>query len=455
VELLLAVADLLPSETLNTLSRAYPRFAAIVVHHKLHLYRELTCFFLRAPVTNRQTILGIGVNYDSRNKFISSAFDWISRSAFEDFSIRSAVDKSSTTHFLPLAFSTTHFQRVLEKGALWPYLQKLAKDTIQAPNQRGGSYQGRSRVGNNPVAVPCSESERQQFCLRVLYKLCNSLAVQLMNTSEKALSSPSAGGENREAEKTLLFASEKVCIGYLQVYHLIVSILKSHPELRKLELQRLHKFCGVQDARGKATTPDLGELLVCCAAVAGSCASGSSDTISWPRDLLAPFLREFLTRNVMWLLRKHPELEAMETGASVYRLKTTFTACKTSFRLVMFQTLFWQRFIVPHLQNPSLLETYFGFPEPGSGVPEMMVKGMREIYEVKSYTGFFTRVDFAEGKEEWVANGGERLCQELREAVKRSAAARYHRSTGNTEKLNQLRRSVDLSFQPGCWSQNR
>jgi ubiquitin-protein ligase len=400
VELLLGIADLLPSESLNVFSRAYPRFAAIVVHHKLYLYRELTCFFLRTPITDHKTILGIGVNYDSRKKFITSSFDWLSRSAFEEFRVRMAVDKSPTTHFLPLAFGTLHFGRVLEKNALWPRLEKLAVDTIQTPNPRGGNDRGGYRSGSRSIShstgitLPSDPLKRQQLCLRVLYKLCNSLAVQLMNTSEKALStstsssSPSSSSRS-EAEKTLLYASEKVCVGYLQVYHLIVSILKSHPTLRTVELQRLRKFWSDPSARTKSTVPDLGELLVCCAAVAGSRTAKSNATISWPEDLLAPFLREVLTRNSMWVLRDHPELELLETAASKYRAKNTFATSRTSYRLVMFQTLFWQRFIVPHLENPHALETYFGFPQPGSEVAEMMVKGIKEIYAVETYTAFF------------------------------------------------------------------
>jgi hypothetical protein len=75
VELLLGIADVLTSESLIVFSRAYPRFASIVAHHKLYLYRELTCFFLQTPITDHKTVLGVGVNYDSRKKFITSSFD--------------------------------------------------------------------------------------------------------------------------------------------------------------------------------------------------------------------------------------------------------------------------------------------------------------------------------------------------------------------------------------------
>jgi hypothetical protein len=44
-------------------------------------------------------------------------------------------------------------------------------------------------------------------------------------------------------------------------------------------------------------------------------------------------------RNVLWLLRDHPELAFLEASWSVseYRLKTTFDASATSRRLIMFQ----------------------------------------------------------------------------------------------------------------------
>lgn len=430
-ELLLALSDHLQTETMNLLSLAYPRFSTIVVHYKLHLYRELTCFFLRTPITDRNTILGIGVNYDPSVGFITSAFDWISTDAFTSSEVRHAVDKSPITHFIPLAFGAAHFERVIRRGILWPCLQKLSKDTARPPK-------GRIAV----VQVPLTKLEEQAQCLRVLYKLCNSLAVQLMNTTEAALST--AGPS---VEKSLLFSSEKVCIGYLQLYHLLISILRAHPDLRNRELSRLRRFRDSPDMRIKAVSPDLGELLVCCAAVAGS-STGFEDTISWPYDLLAPFLREFLTRNVLWLLRAHPELEALESSpSSVYRITRTFAACKTSLRLVMFQTLFWDAFIVPHLRDPGMLEKFFGFPEPGSGVAGEMVKGIREIYEVKTWTKFFGRVGFEEGVKEWVKDGGVRLCSELKEAVVRSGKAGYHRAMkGGSWRVVELRRKEDPGF---------
>ncbi|KAF8243751.1 hypothetical protein K440DRAFT_636830 [Wilcoxina mikolae CBS 423.85] len=432
-ELLLAISDHLQTETMNLLSLAYPRFSTIVAYYKLHLYRELTCFFLRTPIIDRNILLGTGVNYDPSTGFISSAFDWLSSAAFTSFDVRTAVDKSPITHFIPLAFGTAHFERVMRRGILWPCLQKLAKDTAKPPPK------WRSTV----VAAPLSQLEEQAQCLRVLYKLCTSLTVQLMNTTDAALSSSS----NDSVEKTLLFSSEKVCIGYLQLYHLLLCILRSHPTLHTRELTRLRRFRDSPDARAKSITPDLGELLVCCAAVAGSSTS-PSDTISWPNDLLAPFIREVLTRNVLWLLRAHPELEVLESSpTSNYRITRTFAAGKTSLRLVMFQTLFWDTFIVPHLKSPETLEKYFGFPEPGSGVAAEMVKGIREIYEVKTWTRFFTRVGFEEGRSVWVKDGGVGLCRELKEAVKRSGRVRYHKPIGGGAwRMVEMRRKEDVGF---------
>lgn len=73
--------------------------------------------------------------------------------------------------------------------------------------------------------------------LGALYKRCNSLIVQLMFTSETALSAGVI-----KPKRALLFASEKVCVGYLQLHHFLVSILNAHPELRANELERLQRF---------------------------------------------------------------------------------------------------------------------------------------------------------------------------------------------------------------------
>lgn len=61
----------------------------------------------------------------------------------------------------------------------------------------------------------------------------------------------------------------RVCVGYLQIYHVLLCIMRKNPELRKRALLRLKGFRKEEASRPKAATLDSGELLV-VAVVAGS-----------------------------------------------------------------------------------------------------------------------------------------------------------------------------------------
>lgn len=61
-------------------------------------------------------------------------------------------------------------------------------------------------------------------------------------------------------------------------------------------------------------------------------------------DLIYLIVKEAITRNVVWLLNKHPELSYIEPAdqRSDYRLTITFAGSLTSYRLLMFSELFRQ-----------------------------------------------------------------------------------------------------------------
>jgi hypothetical protein len=88
----------------------------------------------------------------------------------------------------------------------------------------------------------------------------------------------------------------------------------------------------------------------------------------------------------------------------------------------------------------------------------MMVKGIKEIYDVQTYTAFFTRIGFTEGAEVWITGSkADRLCEELRGAVKRSESHGYHRraGTGDLQRLAQQRMRVEPGFQPAVVPSDR
>lgn len=438
-DVLLIITSQLSDESLLNFAKAYPPVQALIRDTHILLQRELKCFFLRTPLNHPTNLLGIGVKFDRETQSLESSFDWLSMEAFELFEVRQGVDKKEFDFFLPLGFSAPHFDRAYESGKLFEYLDKIEEVVVKR----------RSKA----LILPETKVER---ALRVLYKFSNSIIVSLMRTTDELYASSQAIMGVKGTEKTMLFASEKACIGYLQIYHLLLCIMRKEPELRDRALKRLKAFCGDDMNRTKAETPDLGEFLVMAAVVAGShnpendteqqpaagtdtAVLGSDDgwdiagkkqqkrgipgaTVSWKAHLADPFVGEVLTRNARWLLKKHPSLGIFEEPYSPpqHRLRTTFTESRTSLRLVMFQVFFLETF--------TTMSTQYGFPE--ADVPARITAGIKEIYAVSGWKMFFERI----GLTEVVREGPQGMSARLRDAIIRSAERSYHKPQPTRQK---------------------
>lgn len=476
-DVLLVIAALLSDESLLSLAKAYPRVQTLVRDTHILLQRELKCFFLRTSLNHPTNLLGIGVKFDRKTQCLESSFDWLSMDAFEIFEVRSSVDKKVFDFFLPLGFSGPHFDRAYESGKLFEYLEKIEVVAI-----------GSRRRPTAPV-LPESNVER---ALRVLYKFCNSIVVSLMRTTDDLYASPRDAGVRSEG--TLLFASEKACIGYLQIYHLLLCIMRKEPELRKRALIRLRAFCRGDIGRTKAATPDLGEFLVMAAVVAGSYNAENDleqkpvrktniavpileegwtiagkqqkmlaaqryrdsvgvpgTTVSWKDHLANPFIDEVLSRNVRWLLEKHPTLAVLEHANTPpqHRLKTSFAESRTSLRLVMFQVFFLETF--------ATMPTQYGFPD--ADVPARITAGIKEIYAINGWKAFFLRIGLTEAAEA----GPKSMAARLRAAIVSSAERSYHGSRPNRIRSLTLRRpkaepsvipedrTINICNNSSCW----
>ncbi|KAH8146046.1 uncharacterized protein LAJ45_09968 [Morchella importuna] len=258
-DVLLDIAKALPSESLINFGKAFPRMRELTTHHHILLQRELCCFFLRTPLHTPFNLLGVGVHVNGEAGTLESSFDWLSMDAFEKFKVRKSVDKKPFEFFLPLGFSPAHFDRAYSSNKLFEYL-----DLIDTTNTR---RRGGPGPGNTLFAL--NSAERR---INVLYRFCNSIVVSLMRATDELYSDGAVGGAGGagKAGKTLLFASEKACIGYLQIYHLLLCIMRREPELRRRALERIKAFCAEDRNRSKSSVPDLGEFIVMAAVVAGS-----------------------------------------------------------------------------------------------------------------------------------------------------------------------------------------
>ncbi|KAF7288543.1 UBIQUITIN-CONJUGAT-2 domain-containing protein [Mycena chlorophos] len=395
-DVLYELASVLPSELVINFGTAYPRLHAIV--HPL-VY----------------SVLGIGISFDFRARTLASDFDWLSQRAFDEFGVRMSVEKRLFSLFLPLAFSPHHFERVYPQ--IWMCLAKIDGEVRRADEQM--SKNPRRRAEGPP-------RKEEQIC--VVYKMMSNCVVALMRNCDDALDANGNG-------KSILHASEKAVIAYCHLFHLLIKLAQKDDVILRDATRRLRRFIDDKDSRSKSRFPDLGELIIlimlviCCPPVP----EARANPIKWA-DIAGPFLEEVMTRNVRWILKDAPELEWLEDGESQYRLKETFTRSKTSLRLVMFQITFLDVFYRAYAANLGRLDDNYGFPD--KDLPTTMVEQIKAIYAIGNWTGFFRRVRFEKG----VSFGPVRFSEILRDAVKLSAARRYH-TAASRDRMLQLKRA--------------
>ncbi|KAK0449174.1 hypothetical protein EV421DRAFT_1899857 [Armillaria borealis] len=402
-DIFFTLAPFLPSETVLVFSEAYPRFRAIMESAHELLRRELQCFFLRTPLTS--SILGIGVACDPRQRTLTSDFDWLSEEAFQKFGVRKSIQKRAFRYFLPLAFSRPHFLRARDK--IWSALLVMYKEMQQADCASLQRTQGVS-LSRQSEALNVSPSE----LLSVIYRMMNNIVVALMKSCDDVLTTRNGASSTA----TLLHASEKAVYSYCHLFHLLLCLSRSNPNIYRDASKKITDFIAQPGARIKARIPDLGEFIVLVTLVLVF----KKGDVAW-RILNGPFLEEAIVRNARWVLRDHPELEVMEEGRSDHRLNTTFNHSKTSLRLMMFQITFLTTFVETYSSDLRRLDDNYGFAE--KEIPERMVKAIKDIYKVGDWPTFFEKVQYVRGQ----SFDPEKLSQLLRDAVKASAERGYHK----------------------------
>ncbi|KAF5382525.1 hypothetical protein D9615_002898 [Tricholomella constricta] len=421
-DVLIELSGHMLSESVIAFSIAYRRFRNLVTSTRVLLQREVRCFFLRTSL--RDSVLGIGVAFDPRPRTLSSDFDWLSKQAFDDYYIRTSIQKRKFEYFLPLAFSRPHFERVQKD--IWLHLQVLDKAVRDAEL---GTTQRTGRTTTRRTTPP----RQLHHVVDVVYKMMNNIVVSLMKSCDNVLDASPQSGHCQMP--TLLHASEKAVISYCHLFHLLLSLARTTPAILQDATNRLRRFVQAPDSRVKAHVPDLGELIVLITLVLARPSVGGAP-VTW-QVLNGPFLEETITRNVRWVLADLPDLEILESGPSEYRLQKTFAKSRTSLRLVMFQIAFLDAFVTTYAEDVARLDENYGFPE--QGIPERMVREVKAIYQVDSWPAFFERVQYARGR----AFGTEKMSELLRAAVRTSGQRRYH-TPKSPRQLHLLSRDREL-----------
>ena len=233
--------------------------------------------------------VGIGLNYTVNPKtkkvdYIDAGQDLISLSIFKEGKKSDAFGNKFDL-LLPLYFSNDHFERALP----------LIMSTIMK------LYPEESSFVFDPKMV-----------LNVLPKIINTFAVLIADEG--------------------VAASNKSFIGLIRIYRLFLALADKYPIIRKeaiLRIQKFKSFCS------KETCPSLGNFLPLLMIV-------DQDGYEWTQ-LRSRYISESLTRSVLWICRKHPQLQrSVDSTPDCVdeRLELSLEAAQVGMRLNMLQVHF-------------------------------------------------------------------------------------------------------------------
>ena len=343
-EILLLIMSSLSFLDLTSMSSAFPKAREIIEFYDLIRVRELRCFCLKEHFQDSKLGVGVHVGRQGKEKNLSSEFDLLSARAFEQHEIRRSIHGLEFEYWLPLPLSRRHFRGVKDET-----LQSL-----------------------NTLAFAGRFTDNSHFS--VLSHFLNDIVVSFSEEAER--SNPSS---------TLSHASEKAVESYFAIYHLLLCMAASNPYMIRKANNKIFSF--LSGKTSKTSCPNLGHLLV---------ATLISDH-HLSESLSVALIKEAVLRNVVWMLdakgANMPELSYLEPSAiSEYRLKKTFEASLTSYRLLMFCHLFSRtaRGLTSNTKTLAQLrdELFDTHGAPPRGVAASMAQEIRRIKAIDTFPPF-------------------------------------------------------------------
>lgn len=293
----------------------------------------------------------------------------LSYDGFWTHSVRRSVQGIKFQYWLPLPISEGHWKRIkLPKSVYWHL------DLIRAA----------ARLGSIP-----------QF--KVIYHFMNDVVVKLnKETEENTYRAPYYPHEEMP-KSTLTHGSEKAIESYFHLFHLLVCLAAEDKSIVKSANDMLKEF--IDGETSEKSCPNLGHLLV---------ASLISD-IEISNSVMEAIIKETITRNVVWMFdgqlgKNMAELSYMEpSDVSHHRLRKTFEAGKTSYRVLMFLNLFRLTAVGNPRKPLSQLanEAFQRHGAPPRGSAKHLANCIRGIHLIDSFSDFFDAMGMGARGDDW------------------------------------------------------
>lgn len=250
---------------------------------------RIICYMSKCTLDDNE-LFGYGINVNGKNGMITSACEYLSKSAFDN-GVRASSTNQGFKLWLPLFINGGH----------WKKAQKLFYESITQ------IY----KLTKKP------KTTLEEMVVYVLSSAMNNNVVEVMNA------------------KNNLSANDKFIDGYFSFYRLLMEAKKDNPNMVKIANNAISQFLTNPENRSKDKVANLGDWLILLLL---------SDKYKWT-DVSEAFVEECDTRNVFWYVQgsynsrpMHPEL--LDAANTKDRCQKVFSATETSRNLVCFQTQF-------------------------------------------------------------------------------------------------------------------
>lgn len=380
-DVLLQICEELETIDMMLFAQAWSRIGHVITDFDVIHTRELQCFCLKKNYKLVKLGVGVSTKRQGRFGFLESEFDLLSEEGFSKHKIRRSVQGLEFSQWLPLPISHGHWEKVKDE------------------------------LSNALSAISNSANLGNATNLQVVFRFMNDVVVKLnrRSTEPVVVARPRA-----RPQSTLTHASEKAIECYFHLFHLLLCMATAAPMIVNSANRMLSSFLEPNNAgKTKDACPDLGHLLI---------AALISDVEMTPA-VIKSIIKEAVTRNVVWMLEKNPELSYLEPSAvSAYRLKKTFEASKPSYRLLMFLNLF-RRTAVGSPRKPLTQlrdEAFARHGAPPRGSAKELAEAVKKIHAVSNFPDFLKMMDIPPPGADWFTNF-------LRECVQSSMDKGYSR----------------------------
>ena len=338
------ILDELDTTSLMTVARTCREIGHLVASHDFIRMRELQCFCLKENFMKMQLGIGVSVTGGRAQGSLGSEFDLLSLEAFEKHGVRRSVQGVKFQYWLPLPLSWRHWRSV--RPLVEPCFRKIAV------------------AARMPIASSAD----------VIYAFMTDIVVKLSNEFNSGWTG---------TKSTLRHASEKAIESYFSLFHLLLCLAVSDPGIVKEANEEVDLF--MEGKSSKEDCPNLGHFIT------STLVSDNGLTPALAQEII----NEAIIRNVVWMLdskgANKPELSYLEpTPSSEFRLRHTFEASKTSYRLLMFQALFYKIARPANTPISKICDDAFerhGAPPPGTA--ERLAQDIRHLKTVNTFPEFF------------------------------------------------------------------